>query len=165
MYIPPQGTSRFDNPSHYRLLYASKQPQCAIAEAYGGLPRWFHAMLEPPRWLPSGAAAALASYELDDAQVGKVCDLDDPMRLMDLNLRPSQVITRNRVQTQRRGLAVFGRGAWIGLQWWSYYEAEWTNVALWDHSSLRVVETRKLTMSDPAVRAAARAIGRPMRSR
>jgi RES domain-containing protein len=158
LYIPRQGSGRFDNPAQYQLLYLGREPHGAVAEAFGRFPAWSASVLERPPSLPPNAVRALAVFELDHR--ARVCDLDDPAQLVALRTTPSQVITRDCPQTQRRALGMFHSGSWVGVKWWSLYEASWTNVALWDHALVRIVDERPLTLTDSALRAAATAIGR-----
>lgn len=161
LYIPQQGSGRFDNPAQYQLLYVSREPHGAIAEAFGRFSAWSAPILERPPSLPRNAIRALATYELDDR--ARVCDFDDPAQLLALRMRPSQVITRDYPQVRRRALGIFQSGSWVGVQWWSWYEASWTNVALWDQAPVRIIDERPLTLTDPALHTAATAIGRVVR--
>ncbi len=109
-------------------------------------------MLEHPR-----GRHAIAAFELSDL---RICDLDDARALVRLNLKPTNVITRNRAVTQAWSRALFHEGGWIGVSCWSYYLPEWANVALWDTASLRLDHVRALTITSSEVRAAADTITR-----
>jgi hypothetical protein len=162
LYVPQQGSGRFDNPAQYQILYSGTEPHGVIAETFGRFPSATAAILERPPSLPSNAIRALVTYELDGR--ASVCDLDDPAQLLAFRMRPSQVITRNYPQTRKRALGIFRRRSWVGLRWWSWYEASWTNVALWDFSRVRVTDVRPLTLADPAFLTAAGTIGRVLRT-
>jgi hypothetical protein len=136
----------------YNELYLSDSAAGAIGETFGRFPVWDDAMLEHPR-----GRYAIAAFELGELPI---CDLDDARALVRLNLKPTDVITRNRALTQAWGRALFNEGGWIGVSWWSYYVPEWTNVALWDIGSLRLDHVRALTIASSEVRAAADAIAR-----
>ncbi|MDX1390375.1 MAG: RES domain-containing protein, partial [Acidobacteriota bacterium] len=102
MYVPPmQGRGRVDNPEHYRVLYASDAPIGAIAEAFRNHAVWTVDLFRSPA-LPD-ASLALATY---DARRASFLDLDDAQTLLDRELRPSDVVTRDRDRTQRWSLAV-----------------------------------------------------------
>jgi hypothetical protein len=158
LHMLRQGSGRFENPAQYHLMYLAREPHGAVAEAFGRFSVWNAAILERPPSLPPNAVRAFATYEFDDR--AHVCDLDDPAQLLALRMRPSQVISRDYPQTRRSALGIFQSGSWVGIRWWSWYEASWTNVALWDQAPVRLIEERALTLADPAVRTAAAAIGR-----
>ena len=70
--------------------------------------------------------------------------------------------TRDRRITQPHALELYRkhRDA-AGLKWWSIWEAQWTNVTVFDRASaaLRLVEVRELTLEDPAAVEAAEWFG------
>lgn len=100
---------------------------------------------------------ALAAYELD---VPAICKLDDARMLVSLDLRPSRVVTRQRRVTQRWSADIFGAGGADGISWWSYYDADWTSIGLWNVAKLRHTGTRPLTITDPEIVDAASTIMR-----
>ena len=83
----------------------------------------------PEMLVRRGLPLALVRYVLDDAQT--LIDLDDPATLERERLRPSQVATRHRAQTQATARTLFdAHPAAVGLRWWSTLEASWINVTL-----------------------------------
>lgn len=164
VYVPePSGAGRVDNPAHYRALYLSNAPAGAVAETFGSLKLWTPRMFRRPD-LPGGVRA-LATYDLADTL--PIFDLDDPDALKALDIRPSQVVTRDRAVTQPWALAVFQQQRWSGVRWWSYYEPRWYSYAVWNIGALRLVEgtVRAMTPSNPAVIEASDVLRRPRRSR
>jgi len=159
LHVPVvQGAGRVDNPEHYRVLYLSDAPEGAIAEAFGNLGTWSDAMFEVPS-LP-GARRGLGTYELPD---GRLLDLDDARVLLDRELRPSHVVTRDRAVTHRWALRIFGEETWSGVRWWSYYDPAWGSCGVWDQTDLKVVGVAALDRSAPPVGAAASVIRRSWR--
>lgn len=131
----PQGQGRIDNPEHYLTLYLSDQPEGAIGEAFGNHAMWTPDLLQGPALLP-GSRRALATFETD----ARVLDLDDPQVLLDRNLRPSAVVTRDRERTQRWAMEVYREGAWDGIRWWSFHDPAWGAFGLWNLDPIAVVE-------------------------
>jgi hypothetical protein len=161
-FIPRQGAGRLDNPTHYSILYASTEPEAAVAESLGPQPSltWATSILRGHPQLP-GSVRALATYEVSD--LSGVCDLDDPIQLASNGLRPSRVITRDYEITQSWALRLFQRSGshrWNGVRWWSWYEGLWSNIGIWRRDRMRLRAVTVLDLSNPAVVGAARAIGR-----
>lgn len=139
MYVPPAaGSGRVDNPGLYDILYLGDSAPGAIAEAFGWASVWSSALLRGTPSLP-GSVRALARYALDDA-LAAVCDLDDAARLVELALRPSQVVTRERAVTQAWAATIYHRGEFAGVRWWSYYDPRWGSFGLWDVTALSLVD-------------------------
>ncbi|MBC5804676.1 MAG: hypothetical protein DLM53_06000 [Candidatus Eremiobacter antarcticus] len=160
LFIPPQGLGRIDNPQHYQVLYVSTEPEAAVAESFGARPSqtWTAKMLRGHPLIP-GSVRALAHYELADWS--EVCDLDDPRRLLEQKLRPSQVITRDYWLTQEWALRIYQqRARWVGLRWWSFYEGRWSSLGLWDRARLVLRNVVPLDLRHPALLGAAARIGR-----
>jgi hypothetical protein len=157
LYVPPQGGGRIDNPGIYSVLYLSDAAAGAIAEAFGRFPEWTSAMLEGSPSLP-GSARAIARYRLpDDAPI---CDLDDAEQLLDLGLRPSDVVTRDYARSRAWARRIYEQGQWSGVRWWSYYDGRWSSFGLWDIKRLTVDEVSVLRLDHPALLEASRAIVR-----
>lgn len=158
----PQGRGRWDNPALYTVRYLALDPAAAVAETFAnlGLRWWTPAMFRLPA-LP-GATRALGVYRLDDGTA--LLDLDDPVELAARSLRPTQVLSRNRAQTQAIAARVHGEGRWDGLRWWSYYAPHWTLVAVWA-GRWRCVRVEPLDLEHPAVVDAADTLARPIRRR
>jgi hypothetical protein len=158
LHVPPSiGAGRIDNPERYDVLYVGDNPACAVAEAFGWAPRWTAGLLRGPPALP-GSMRALVTYELPDDTA--ICDLDDADRLVELALRPSRVVTRDRAVTQAWALDLFARGEFVGARWWSYYDPEWGSLGLWAPAQLTVAHVAPLTVDHPALLDAAAAIVR-----
>jgi hypothetical protein len=156
-YLPPQGGGRLDNPGIYSILYLSDAPAGAIAEAFGRFPEWNAAILEGAPSLP-GSARALARFHLpDDAPI---CDLDDPALLQTLGLRPSDIVTRDYPRTRAWVRKIYEQQRWFGVRWWSYYDAQWASLGLWNISRLKLDEVKLLRLDDPAFVEASRTIAR-----
>ena len=157
LYIPPQGAGRLDNPDTFSVLYLSDAASGAIAEALGRCPEWTPGVLCGSPALPA-STRALASYALpDDAAI---CNLDDPLQVNKLGLRPSDVVSRDYVRTRAWALRIFQEKRWIGARWWSYYEPQWSSIGLWDIRQLVVTDIQVLHLEHAAVVEASRAIVR-----
>lgn len=160
LFVPRStGANRVDNPGRYQTLYVGDSPAGAVAEAFGWAPRWDAGLFRGSPSLP-GSGRALVAYEL--AETTDVCNLDDAGRLVDLGVKPSYVVTRDRSITQAWALRVFEQEAFAGVRWWSYYDPEWGSYGLWDCSRLAVKDVQLLTIAHPAVRAAAEVLVRPL---
>jgi hypothetical protein len=157
MYIPHQGGGRIDNPSTYSVLYLSDAASGAIAEAFGRFPEWTEAILEGLPSLP-GSSRALACFRLHEDTT--VCDLDDPARLIQLDLRPSDVVSRDYARTRAWALRIHRQKKWAGIRWWSYYDAQWASYGLWSFEGLVLEEVRTLRLDESAVVEASRTISR-----
>ncbi len=154
-----QGKGRWDNPTHYTLLYLSASAEAAVGETFGNLARWSPAMLTSPQ-LP-GSVKSLGTFELDE-EAHPVLDLDDARELAQRSLRPTHVVIRNRPRTQQIAADIFSEGRWAGVGWWSYHRPQWTVVALWDASGLTLRRVENLR-GHPALDAAARTLSKPRR--
>ncbi|MGV7686304.1 RES domain-containing protein [Mycobacterium kansasii] len=156
----PQRGGRADHPDYY-IWYLGRQPEAACGETFGNLARWTDSMFEFPA-IP-GSRRALGVYELPDDL--RICDLDDPRRLVDLGLRPTQVVTRNLAVTSawahriwsEQSSAVDGR-TWQAVQWWSFHRPYWTVLASWLRPVF--VELQPLDLEHPAIVAAAKSLNR-----
>jgi len=162
IYVPSQGGGRLDNPDVYSVFYASDAAAGALAEAFGRFPEWTPAILEGSPSLPR-SRRAIARYRLDAKAA--VCDLDDPARLLELGLRPSNVVSRDYTRTREWARGVHGQGQWAGIRWWSYYDSRWSTFGLWDTGALSLVEVRPLTLDDAALLEAGRTICRRVSAR
>jgi hypothetical protein len=156
LYVPvPQGTGRVDNPEHYRVLYASDAPEGAVAERFGNHAIWTDALLAGPPFLP-GSTRALGTYEADL----EALDLDDARNLLDLELRPSQVVTRDRGVTQAWALRVYRTERWDGVRWWSYWDPGWGSFGIWRPDSFETTSVEPLRRDHPAVEGARAVLAR-----
>lgn len=157
LFRPRGGRGRIDNPDHYRTFYASSEPQGAVSEILGRFPDWSEDDLDFDL-----TRRHLQAYELSGSQ--GYYDLDDAAHLLELALRPSQVVSRDREVTQAWALRVFNRGNHDGISWWSYYKPEWRVVGLWNLAHLKPVgKPERLSLAHPAVRLAAKEIARVIR--
>lgn len=157
MYVPPQGTYRFDNPKQYDVLYLGNSAAGVCAEVfYRGAYRlsWTAKMLRP---LTNGQRRVLAWYELGEAVA--ICELDDPRELVRQHLRPSTVITRDYSTTQAWALEIYRRHRFAGISWWSFCDSRWTTVGLWDTRAIERSGVERLDMSHPALVEAAGVVG------
>ncbi|MGH2755128.1 MAG: RES family NAD+ phosphorylase [Actinomycetota bacterium] len=159
LYVPAtQGSGRVSNPEHYLVLYASDDPSGAVGEAFGNHALWTPALLEGPPLL-AGSRRALATYEVE----AEVLDLDDPVALVDREIRPSRVVTRDRSVTQAWALDIFREDRWAGVRWWSYHRPEWGSFGMWDVSGYTAVDIEPLEATSEALTEAARLLNRPWR--
>jgi hypothetical protein len=153
-----QGGGRHDNPDRYPAFYASRVQESVVAERLKRL----RGQTIGDRDLRDHAGRPYAVAALDDAGLGRLLDLDDPSTLVERELRPSGVATRNRRVTRRIALRLYEEGA-NGFEWWSTVEASWINVTLFADRAvgrLRVVgPPEPLAVDHPAVRTAAEAVG------
>jgi hypothetical protein len=160
LYVPRStGASRVDNPGLYEMLYLGDSAAGAVAEAFGWSPTWNAGLLRGTPSLP-GSVRALVEYDLDVAE--PVCDLDDANRLLELGLRPSQVVTRDRAVTQAWAASLYGRSEFAGVRWWSYYAPRWGSFGLWRVGAVSVRNVEVMTSVDqPDFVAAAEVLCRP----
>jgi hypothetical protein len=157
LYIPMPGAGRLDNPDLFSVLYLGDSAAGAIAEAFGRFPEWTPAILEGAPGLPR-SVRAIARYGLDTRVA--LCDLDDARQLLALDLRPSHVVTRDYGQTRKWARRIYGQHRWGGVRWWSYYDARWASIGLWDIQGLTVEEVLPLTLETLALEEASRLIVR-----
>lgn len=161
LFAPARGGGRLDNPGRYSVLYLGDSAPGAIAEAFGRFPEWTRAILGGSPALP-GSARAIARYTLEAS--ANVCDLDDPERLLDLELRPSQVVSRDYTITRDWARRIYERETWIGARWWSYYDSSWASFGLWETRDVVLREIRLLRLEDPELVEASRTIVRRVSS-
>ena len=152
-----QGAGRVDNPEHYRVLYASDSPVGAVAEAFGGHGVWTDQLFDGRPELP-GSRTALAEIATPDL---RALDLDEPQALVERELRPSRVVTRDRKVTQAWALDIYRERRWAGVRWWSYYEPSFGSYGIWDARGMRVRTVTPLGREHGAVREAASLLARP----
>lgn len=161
-FHPSGGKNRADSPAlSYSCLYVGDSAAGAIAEAFGRFDMWDRALIEaqPASLLLPNSSFALATYELSENV--RVCDLNSAERLLEYGLRPSDVVTRDRVVSQAWAANIQQSGIYAGVSWWSYYNPAWRSMALWDLSGLALgEEPRALTIQDPDVQQAASMIAR-----
>ncbi|HEY2476337.1 MAG TPA: RES domain-containing protein [Candidatus Cybelea sp.] len=132
LFVPHHGAGRIANPKLYNELYLSSTAVGALSEAFGRLDTWTDSMLAL-----HGRPYALATYELRDGHA-VICELDDAERLLAYNLRPSEVVTRDRSVTQAWAARIYHSGKWAGIAWWSRYDSRWCSLGLWNRKHLRL---------------------------
>lgn len=121
------GQGRLDNPTEYTCLYLAESPAGAIGESFQNLAIWSDGMFQTP-YLPTGKRA-LAHFSVPDRLA--VLDLDDPRNLLDNALRPTQVVSPVRTETQSWALRLFrepalrGGRKWDAIRWWSFVFPKW----------------------------------------
>lgn len=162
----PQRGGRIDHPD-YHVWYLSRQPEAAVGETFGNLATWDSSMFGFP--LLPGARRSLGIYRLPDDL--RVLDLDDPRMLVELGLRPTQVVTRNLAVTQAWGHRIWSQrdphdpssGRWQAIAWWSYHRPTWEVLGSWVVPEFDHVED--LELDHVAVRDAATALTRSLTAR
>jgi len=152
---PVQGAGRFDNPAHFVAWYMAAEAVSAVGESFAQLSIWRDEMFEFP--LIPGSRKALGIYDLPDDL--PYVDLDDPRRLVDLGVRPSQVIERNRPYTQALALRIHSEGRYNGIRWWSFHGPQWRVYCLWEIDPT-IVQIDALTVAHIAVVSAAATLTR-----
>ena len=157
LYVPSQGGGRIDNPAHYPALYLSDSSAGAIAEAFGRFPEWNSSILEGIPALPR-SIRALARFHLSNDI--PLCNLDDPQQLLNLGLRPSDVVSRDYTRSRAWALRIYQRKLWSGIRWWSYYDSMWASLGLWDVGQLTLADITPLTLDNPELLVASRTIAR-----
>lgn len=106
------------------LLPGHEDTRPPVCETFGNLDTWRPGMFD------TEYRRALAIFRLDDD--ARIFDFDDAANLVQIGMRPSEVVIRNTRATQRRAAALFEGGSWDGVSWWSYHHPAWTNYAVWN---------------------------------
>jgi hypothetical protein len=127
----------------------------AVGESFAELSEWRDEMFDFPH-IP-GSRRALGTYDLPDDL--PYVDLDDPQRLVQLGVRPSQVVARDRPYTQALALRIYAEGRYNGIRWWSFHRPQWRVYCLWEIEP-RVVRIETLTLAHIAVASAARTLAK-----
>jgi hypothetical protein len=153
-----QGDGRHDNPDVYGCMYLTDREVSGVVEQ---LARFRGQRLIETLLMRRGLPLALAAIELPADT--ELTDLDDPVVLRRLGLRPSLVATRDRSITQPQALDVHRETSAAGLRWWSIFESLWTNYTLFDRAGPRLAlqAVRTLSLDDTAVVEAAEYLGLP----
>ena len=88
----------------------------------------------------SGFPYALATFDAPENTV--IYDMNDVDALRTVGItRPTDVVTRDRKTTQAWARAIFQRGGFDGVAWWSFYEPAWQIAGLWRHDRIAVSRT------------------------
>ena len=152
LYVhPAQVAGRFDNPSHYLAWYMAAEAVSSVGESFAHLSEWTDEMFEFPH-IP-GSRKALGIYDLP------YVDLDDPQRLVDLGVRPSEVVERNQPYTQALALRIYMEAKYKGIRWSSFHRPQWRVYCLWEIDP-NIVQVDDLTVAHIAVESAARTLAR-----
>lgn len=158
LFVPrSKGVWRIDNPDLYDVFYISSHPKGAIAEAFGPFAVW-----RPETFVnAAGLPYSLARYHTPPDH--GVVDLDDAHELLSRDLRPSDVVSRDRTKTQQWARRIYLSERGIGVGWWSYYDPEFHSYGLWDVTSVVVDgEPMPLGIDHPDVVGTAQRISRSM---
>ena len=149
LFIPmSRSTGRINNPDIYSSSYWSAQPECAVAEVYGGEMQWSPGTFLGGPQLPK-AQQGIAAIEIpDDA---RIFSIDNAPNLMKLKLRPSQVVTRDNAVTQAWARKIFELGKYAGISWWSILWPEWQSYGVWSLAGVQVLSIENLSISHAAV--------------
>jgi hypothetical protein len=149
LYTPRGVAGRIANPDLYHELYLSSSAAGATSEAFGRFDSWTQAM-----FVQGGRPFTLATYELP--RQAAICDLDSAGRLLAYDLRPSEVVARDRKVTRAWAAQIHSSKKWIGIAWWSRYDSRWQSLALWNRKQLRLkLAPEILSMEHAAVQEAA----------
>jgi len=84
-----------------------------------------------------GSVRALGLYGFDE-EAHALMDLDDARMLLEHNLRPTDVVIRNRPRTQSIARTVHSEARWAGMSWWSMHRPQWTLHVIWMPAVLSV---------------------------
>jgi hypothetical protein len=166
--VERQGGGRFDNRHRYAALYAATSAQAAVGEAFGNASVWIETEVTRPK---EGRPRCLVTLDVPDTV--RLLDLDDARTLVELGLRPSDVVRRNRDHTQEIALAVWLESKTTGvkgLRWRSYWRPEWEVVVVWSDRLdppwfpfVRVLAVEELGIDHPAVVLAAEVLPRELK--
>jgi hypothetical protein len=133
-------------------------PDHAVAEWIQG---YRGHVLESSELIVESKPLALASFAWDDTVGPGIVDLCDPERLVEFDLAPDRIASRQRRVTQSIAAAIHREG-WRGLRWWSVFFGEWHTIVLFRdrvESPLKPGEPEPLSLDHPAVVEAAQALG------
>lgn len=158
----PQRAGRIDHPD-YSVWYTARTPEAACGETFGNLPRWSDSMFDFPAL---DTRRVLVTASLPDNL--RICDLDDAHRLVQLGLRPTQVVARNLAVTQSWGHRIWSERdphdtaarRWDAVSWWSFHRPSWTVTASWTEPEVQDIS--ELTLDHPAIAEARQALLRPV---
>ena len=150
-----QGAGRHDIPERDGALYGSVNPVSAVAEA---IQMFRNQILEEGDFeRENGLVQALAHFRL--APGLHLVDLNDPVVLKEMQVRPSEIATLERPRTQAICRRLHEKGV-AGFTWWSTLEASWVNATLFQSRIRRKLKLAgkiiPLTIELKEVREAAR---------
>jgi len=129
----------------------------AIGESFAHIATWRKEMFAFPH-IP-GSRRALGVYEVavDLAYV----DVDDPRLLLELGVRPSQEVERNRPYTHALALRIHQPGSFKGIRWWSCHRPQRRVWCSWE-TDATVADVVELTIGHVAVNGAAGTLVKPI---
>ncbi|WP_461639805.1 RES family NAD+ phosphorylase [Leucobacter sp. BZR 635] len=151
-FVPrPQFHGRWDNSDLYDSWYFSRSAVGAIAESFYNKRTWI-----PEVFLTAaGEPRALAEFRYTGPEV---VDLDDAAALVQLNVRPSEIVVQDLGVTQQisRGIFESEGSARGGLSWWSSQMPSESSILLWGAggkppAGLELVGIQSLSVEHPAV--------------
>jgi hypothetical protein len=125
----------------------------AVGESFADLSTWRDEMFRFP--VIPGSRKALGIYDLPDDL--PYVDLDDAQRLVELGVRPSQVVERNLPYTQALAVMIYNEHTYNGIRWWSFHRPQLRVYCLWEIQPT-VAQVESLTVSHVAVESAARTL-------
>lgn len=162
-YVPPhQLHGRWDNSDLYQSWYFSCTAVGAVAESFYNKRVWI-----PEVFLtPLGEARAIAEFTFSG---GPLLDLDDAATLLEIGVRPSQVVVPDIGVTQdiaRELFETYG-DTHAGITWWSSQLPAEQSVLLWaaggePPAGLSLDGIQPLSTAHPAVIEAAGRLYRPL---
>lgn len=162
-FVPtPQLHGRWDNSDLYDSWYFSRSEVGAIAESFYNKRNWI-----PEVFLtPTAEPRAIAEFTFSGPPL---IDLDDAETLLNLGVKPSDVVVKDLSTTQTLARDIFIQSAAdsAGISWWSSQMPSETSVLLWGSESappegLRLVGIQPLSIEHPAVIEAANRLYRPL---
>lgn len=163
LFIPAKrSTGRINNPDIYSPSYWSAQPECAVAEVYGGQMYWSPGTFLGGPQLPKTHQGIAAIEIPNDA---RIFNMDDAPNLVKLKLRPSQVVTRDSAVTQAWARKIFETNKFVGISWWSIFWPEWQSYGLWSLTGAQVLSIEKLSIGHPAVLESAEVLNKQVLAR
>jgi RES domain len=150
-YIHPrQGSGRFDVAGKL-VVYLAETAVHAVAEK---LQRFRGQRVDRKDLIESGKTLALV-----ECQVGtiKLADLCDPKILVQHDLAPDVLASRDVTKTQQVATALSKKG-YEGLRWWSALSGDWHTIVVFE-GKIACGEPVILTVAHPAVHDASVALG------
>lgn len=155
---PLQGFGRIDNPEHYLVLYAADSPAVSVAEVFAAQPApWNDTTL----YRADGRPYHIAEIQMPDEV--PACNLDDPRALLQRNLVPSSIVSKDRERTRAWALAIFREHRWRGVSWWSFYDPDTPALGAWDIEDATVLRSEAVGVDHDAFVGAAKLLNREIR--
>ena len=147
---PHQGSGRFDVAGKF-VVYLAETPVHAVAEK---LQRFRGQRVDRKDLIESGKTLALVECQIGKS---KLADLCDPRVLVQHDLAPDVLASRDVAKTQRVAAALNKEG-YEGLRWWSALSGDWHTIVLFQ-GKIDYAEPEPLTIGHQAVRDASVALG------